>query len=90
MKAIIITVGDEILRGDILNTNSKDLAEYLVGFGIDTEKIVAVSDGKAQIIKELSDLSYDFYFLVGGLGPTDDDVTREALAEFLQKELNTN
>ena len=87
MKAIIITVGDEILRGDILNTNSKDLAEYLVGFGIDTEKIVSVSDNKALIIKELEDLSYDFYFLVGGLGPTDDDVTREALAEFLQKDL---
>lgn len=87
MKAIIITVGDEILRGDILNTNSKDLAEYLVGFGIDTEKIVAVPDNKAQIIRELEDLNYDFYFLVGGLGPTDDDVTREALSEFLQKNL---
>lgn len=89
MKAEIITVGTELLIGSILNTNAKFLSERLIDLGVDVVRQVSVADDMNSIIKEL-DISMneaDLIFLCGGLGPTNDDLTREALAKFLNKKI---
>lgn len=89
MKAEIITVGTELLIGSILNTNAKFLSERLIDLGVDVVRQVSVADDMNSIIKELS-ISMneaDLIFLCGGLGPTNDDLTREALAKFLNKKI---
>lgn len=90
MKAEIITVGTEILIGSILNTNSKFLSERLLDLGVDVIRQVSVNDDMNEIIEELKFAveKTDFIFLCGGLGPTNDDITRESLAKFLNKEIH--
>ncbi|KGF33340.1 competence protein [Peptoniphilus lacrimalis DNF00528] len=89
MKAEIITVGTELLIGSILNTNAKFLSERLIDLGVDVVRQVSVADDMNAIIKELniSMNEADLIFLCGGLGPTNDDLTREALAKFLNKKI---
>lgn len=89
MKAEIITVGTELLIGSILNTNAKFLSERLIDLGVDVVRRVSVADDMNAIIKELniSMNEADLIFLCGGLGPTNDDLTREALAKFLNKKI---
>lgn len=89
MKAEIITVGTELLIGSILNTNAKFLSERLIDLGADVVRQVSVADDMNSIIKELniSMNEADLIFLCGGLGPTNDDLTREALAKFLNKKI---
>lgn len=89
MKAEIITVGTELLIGSILNTNAKFLSERLIDLGVDVVRQVSVADDMNSIIKELniSMNEADLIFLCGGLGPTNDDLTREALAKFLNKKV---
>lgn len=89
MKAEIITVGTELLIGSILNTNVKFLSERLIDLGVDVVRQVSVADDMNSIIKELniSMNEADLIFLCGGLGPTNDDLTREALAKFLNKKI---
>ncbi|EFA90594.1 competence/damage-inducible protein A [Peptoniphilus lacrimalis] len=89
MKAEIITVGTELLIGSILNTNAKFLSERLIDLGVEVVRQVSVADDMNAIIKELniSMNEADLIFLCGGLGPTNDDLTREALAKFLNKKI---
>lgn len=89
MKAEIITVGTELVIGSILNTNAKFLSERLIDLGVDVVRQVSVADDLNSIIKELniSMNEADLIFLCGGLGPTNDDLTREALAKFLNKKI---
>lgn len=89
MKAEIITVGTELLIGSILNTNAKFLSERLIDLGVYVVRQVSVADDMNSIIKELniSMNEADLIFLCGGLGPTNDDLTREALAKFLNKKI---
>ena len=89
MKAEIITVGTELLIGSILNTNAKFLSERLIDLGVDVVRQVSVADDMNSIIKELniSMNEADLIFLCGGLGPTNDDLTRVALAKFLNKKI---
>ena len=89
MKVEIITVGTELLIGSILNTNAKFLSERLIDLGVDVVRQVSVADDMNSIIKELniSMNEADLIFLCGGLGPTNDDLTREALAKFLNKKI---
>lgn len=89
MKAEIITVGTELLIGSILNTNAKFLSERLIDLGVDVVRQVSVADDLNSIIKELNIFmnEADLIFLCGGLGPTNDDLTREALAKFLNKKI---
>lgn len=89
MKAEIITVGTELLIGSIFNTNAKFLSERLIDLGVDVVRQVSVADDMNSIIKELniSMNEADLIFLCGGLGPTNDDLTREALAKFLNKKI---
>ena len=85
MKAIIYSVGTEILLGSILDTNSKFIAERLQDLGINLYKMVTVGDNPErlyQAIKE-ADGKYDYVFISGGLGPTEDDITKETVVKVL-------
>ncbi len=92
MKACIITIGDEILLGQILDTNSRFIARELAGAGIETVEMRSVSDGRAEILRAVGDALAlaDAVFVTGGLGPTKDDITKSALAEYFGTELALN
>lgn len=85
MKASILTIGDEILNGSTLDTNSTFMAENAVKEGIEIVNILSVSDEKDAIIDSLTFLekTADIVFITGGLGPTKDDITIKTLAEYL-------
>jgi len=89
-NAIVVIVGDEILEGHIQDTNSHYLAKRLYARGIDLVRIVTVSDVVDDIAATLEDCLRrrpDFIFVCGGIGPTPDDRTYEAVAMALQKPL---
>ncbi len=83
INASICTIGDEILIGQILDTNSSHIAQCLNRVGIKVTRILSISDTKDDIIKSLSNelLVNDIVITTGGLGPTKDDITKDALAE---------
>lgn len=85
----IISVGTEILLGDILDTNSQYLAEQLTGLGYDIHYINSVGDNRKRlynIIKNAGNRS-DIVILTGGLGPTDDDISREIISKVSGRKL---
>ncbi len=83
MRASIITIGDEILIGQIVDTNSVWLSKELNKAGIIVNEIRSIGDDKEQIISAINDLFEisDFVFITGGLGPTKDDITKNVLCE---------
>lgn len=89
MKASILTIGKEILIGSITNTNSKYISEKLTDMGIDVIRQVSVDDGLDEIVVELEYISRtsDLIVICGGLGPTEDDLTRNAVAKFLNRKI---
>lgn len=89
MKAEILTVGTEILLGDILNTNTQFLSKELAEMGIGIYRQVTVGDNEGRLIEALNDAFKvaDIVITTGGLGPTNDDITKETCAKFLNKEL---
>ena len=89
-SATIISVGDEILSGDVVDTNSAWLAKGLSAQGVAVEKIMVVGDYEEVISEAIKSCNSDFVFVMGGLGPTHDDVTREGVAEGVGKELERN
>lgn len=92
MKAAIITIGDEILLGQILDTNSQFIARELTKLGAETVEMRSVGDTRGEILSALeSTLKIaDTVILTGGLGPTKDDITKNALAEFFHTTLIHN
>ncbi|EMP72376.1 competence damage-inducible protein A [Streptococcus sobrinus DSM 20742 = ATCC 33478] len=88
MKAEIIAVGTEILTGQIVNTNAQFLSEKFAELGIDVYFQTAVGDNEERLLSIL-DLARrsDMIVLCGGLGPTDDDLTKQTLAKFLNRSL---
>ena len=84
MKVEIITIGDEILIGQIIDTNSAWMAQKLNDIGAKVERIVTISDTLDEIISALSEAEKrsDIVLITGGLGPTKDDVTKKALAKY--------
>ena len=89
MKASIITIGDEILLGQLVDTNSAWLADKLSYDSIVVHKVLSISDTLEAIEDALSQLTLesDLVLITGGLGPTKDDVTKKAIANFLNTEL---
>lgn len=85
MKGYMIFTGTELLLGKTLNTNSQLLTSIFAELGIDLYKIVTVGDNTSRIISALKEIPEDveIVFLNGGLGPTEDDLTKEALIEYL-------
>ena len=89
MKAEIIAVGTEILTGQIVNTNAQFLSEKLAEIGVDIYFQTAVGDNEARLLSllEIASQRSNLVILTGGLGPTEDDLTKQTLAKFLGKDL---
>ena len=89
MKAEIIAVGTEILTGQIINTNAQFLSEKLASLGIDVYFQTAVGDNENRLLSilEIAKKRSDLVILCGGLGPTEDDLTKQVLAKFLNRRL---
>ena len=85
MKAIIYSVGTEILLGTIVDTNSKFIAGRLQDLGINLYKMVTIGDNPTRLYEALkeADGEYDYVFISGGLGPTEDDITKEMVVKVL-------
>ena len=89
MQAEIISIGDELLIGQVVNTNASWMAEKLNMAGIKVNCILAISDQKEQILETIRIASKrsDILLLTGGLGPTKDDITKNTLCEFYNSKL---
>jgi len=89
MIAEIITIGDEILIGQIVDTNSAWIARQLSGIGISVKQISSVSDSREHILKALEEAESraDLILITGGLGPTKDDITKHTLCEYFNTSL---
>lgn len=89
MKASIVTIGDEILIGQIVDTNSSYIAKALDKIGIETYEMLSISDSKEHILNTLNSLQnkVDVVIITGGLGPTKDDITKKTLCEYFHDDL---
>jgi len=88
-KAVLITIGDEILSGNTVDTNSNFIAAELKNIGIKVTQILTISD-EIETIKEALNVAFetgDLVITTGGLGPTRDDKTKKALAEYFNDEI---
>ena len=88
-KAVILTIGDELLIGQTVDTNSAWMGEHLSGLGIDVIEKIAVSDSREGIQSGL-DRSLkmgDIVLITGGLGPTKDDITKKVMADYFGMEM---
>ena len=92
MRADIITIGDEILIGQTIDTNSAWIGDFVESNGIQVVEISTISDKKEHIVSALNNsLKHsDFIFITGGLGPTKDDITKQTLCEFFGDKLVLN
>ncbi|HKI77920.1 MAG TPA: competence/damage-inducible protein A [Ignavibacteriaceae bacterium] len=89
MNAHIITIGDEILIGQTLNTNAAYIGEKLVDMQVYVKKSSVVADDKEEVLKEFKECwdNNDLIIVTGGLGPTHDDITRQCIVKFFNTEL---
>lgn len=89
MKAAIVTVGDEILIGQIVDTNSGYIAKALDKIGISVYEMLSISDDRLHILSTLAFLQnrVDVAIITGGLGPTKDDITKVSLCEYFDDHL---
>ena len=87
--AEIISIGDEILIGDIVNTNATWLASELSKIGVKTQQVTTITDSREHIIKTFSEAGKRSNIVIstGGLGPTCDDITKKTLAELFSTSL---
>ena len=92
MNAEIITIGDEILIGQIIDTNSAWLAEKLNLIGINIHQITSISDSEEHLIEALNQAKKKSQLIIttGGLGPTDDDKTKDILTKYFNTKLVVN
>jgi len=86
MLAEIITIGDEILIGQIVDTNSAWMATQLNNIGVRIKQISSVSDNREHILKALAEAAEraDIILITGGLGPTKDDITKKTIADYFE------
>ena len=82
-QASICTIGDEILIGQVVDTNSSHISQALNSLGIKVSRMVSIGDDHDTIVSSLENelRSNDIVIVTGGLGPTKDDITKKALAE---------
>ncbi|RZJ54373.1 MAG: CinA family nicotinamide mononucleotide deamidase-related protein [Flavobacterium sp.] len=92
MKATIITIGDEILIGQIVDTNSGFIAKSLDRIGVEVTEMISISDDKKHILDTFAQLQnkVDLVVITGGLGPTKDDITKKTFCEYFNDELVVN
>jgi nicotinamide-nucleotide amidase len=86
MKATIVTIGDEILIGQIVDTNSGYIAKALDKIGIQTHEMLSISDDKQHILNTFAKLQnqVDLVIITGGLGPTKDDITKKTFCDYFE------
>ena len=84
MKAQILTIGDELLIGQVVNTNAAYIAQKLNGIGIEVVRTLTVGDVEEEIMTAFREsfAGFDLTVITGGLGPTHDDITRKCICEF--------
>ncbi|MUP46265.1 competence/damage-inducible protein A [Gramella sp. BOM4] len=92
MKAEIITIGDEILIGQIVDTNSVFISKELNKIGVSVHQITSIQDEREHILQSLKEAiqRVDIVIVTGGLGPTKDDITKKCLCEFFNDSLDRN
>jgi nicotinamide-nucleotide amidase len=92
MKASIITIGDELLIGQTVDTNSAWMGAELSKSGFDVLRIISIHDRKSDILYALDETAKesDVILITGGLGPTSDDITKQTLAEYFNSDLIVN
>ena len=92
MKATIVTIGDEILIGQIVDTNSGFIAKALDKIGVQTHEMLSISDDKKHILDTFSSLQnkVDLVVITGGLGPTKDDITKKTFCDYFDDVLVEN
>ncbi|MCF6132375.1 CinA family nicotinamide mononucleotide deamidase-related protein [Flavobacterium wongokense] len=92
MKATIVTIGDEILIGQIVDTNSGYIAKALDRIGVQTLEMLSISDDKQHILNTFSSLQnkIDLVIITGGLGPTKDDITKKTFCDYFDDVLVVN
>ena len=92
MQAEIITIGDEILIGQIIDTNSAFIGKALNSIGVSVYQITSIQDEKEHLIKAFKEAeeNADIIIITGGLGPTKDDITKHTLAEYFNDTLVQN
>ena len=92
ISAKIITIGDEILIGQIIDTNSTFISKQLISIGVEVREILTISDNKEDILNAFTDSvnKFDVIITTGGLGPTNDDITKEVFCEFFNDKLVNN
>ena len=88
MRVELVSVGTEILLGDIVNTNTAYLSKELAALGLGVFRQTTVGDNRERLLKTLESafLENDTVIITGGLGPTDDDITKECAAEYFGRE----
>ncbi|MBF6642495.1 CinA family nicotinamide mononucleotide deamidase-related protein [Flavobacterium sp. J49] len=92
MQATIVTIGDEILIGQIVDTNSGYIAKALDKIGVQTHEMLSISDDKQHILDTFAALQdkVDLVIITGGLGPTKDDITKLTFCEYFEDTLVEN
>lgn len=92
MKAEIISIGNELLNGKVLNTNALFIAEKLNSIGIEVQKAITVGDDINEIITTFKQSFHSANVIIstGGLGPTHDDITKKAICKFFKTKLTFN
>ncbi len=92
MKATIVTIGDEILIGQIIDTNSGFIAKSLDKIVIEIHEMISISDDKQHILNTFATLQnkVDIVIITGGLGPTKDDITKHTFCEYFEDKLVVN
>ncbi len=92
MTSVIISIGDELLIGQVVNTNAAFIAARLNSVGVEVNGVLTVPDRRDEIIRSLDEAyrRYDVIVVTGGLGPTHDDITRKAICAFFNTDLVSN
>jgi len=92
LQAEIITIGDEILIGQIVDTNSAYISKALNKIGVSVYQITSIQDDKEHILKALKEAeeNADIVIITGGLGPTKDDITKHTICEYFKDTLIKN
>jgi molybdenum cofactor synthesis domain-containing protein len=92
MQVAVVTVGDELLSGDTVNTNAAWLCGQLDARGVDVERVTVLPDRVADVARVVNEYraEYDAVVVTGGIGPTHDDVTMEGVAKAFGRDLERN
>ena len=89
MNSAVISIGDELLIGQVINTNASYLSAKLLEIGIPAEKIITLPDDEKEILNSFRAVfpKYDVTIITGGLGPTHDDITKTCIAKYFKSKL---